>query len=182
MQEAAATLHQEVGRHCRDHQEQGQALEPLRRGALEGASPEETVAFWQQLAATRRATTAAGRALARAFERTKELQVALGRSLAAPDGLDAELHAIEQELYAIEEAACPGAGACGGQFTANTMAAASEALGMALPGSASVPSPDARRHAIARATGAANYAKKKGQRSEERRVGKECRSRWSPYH
>jgi septal ring factor EnvC (AmiA/AmiB activator) len=78
-------------------------VERLRKGALEGASPEETVAFWQQLAATRRATTAASRALTRAFERTKELQVALGRSRSAPNSLDAELHAIEQELYAIEE-------------------------------------------------------------------------------
>ncbi|MDP9466801.1 MAG: dihydroxy-acid dehydratase, partial [Actinomycetota bacterium] len=39
------------------------------------------------------------------------------------------------ELTAIEKAACPGEGACGGMYTANTMAAAAEALGMALPGS-----------------------------------------------
>jgi hypothetical protein len=79
-------------------------VERLRQGALEGASPEETVAFWQQLAATRRATSAATRALTRAFERTKELQVALGRSRSAPNSLDSELHSIEQELYSIEEA------------------------------------------------------------------------------
>ena len=78
-------------------------VERLRKGALEGSSPEETVAFWQELAATRRSTSAAARALSRAFERTKELRKALGRSLAAPDGLDTEIHAIEQELYAIEE-------------------------------------------------------------------------------
>ena len=78
-------------------------VERLRRGALEGASPEVTVAFWQQLAAAQRATTAASRALARAFERTKELRVALGRSVSAPNSLDAELHSIEQELYSIEE-------------------------------------------------------------------------------
>ncbi|MFW6291514.1 MAG: dihydroxy-acid dehydratase, partial [Spirochaetota bacterium] len=48
----------------------------------------------------------------------------------------------EEERHAIECAACPGAGACGGMYTANTMAALSEALGMALPGSSSAPAPD----------------------------------------
>ena len=43
------------------------------------------------------------------------------------------------ELLAIENAACPGAGACGGMYTANTMAAAIEALGMSLPYSSSNP-------------------------------------------
>jgi len=43
------------------------------------------------------------------------------------------------ELTAIEAAACPSSGACGGQFTANTMASVSEAIGLALPGSASAP-------------------------------------------
>jgi len=79
-------------------------VERLRPGALEGASPEEAVAFWQELAAMRRATTAATSALARAFERTKELQVALGRSRSAPSRLDAQLHSIEQELYSIDAA------------------------------------------------------------------------------
>jgi dihydroxy-acid dehydratase len=50
-----------------------------------------------------------------------------------------------EELDAIERAACPGEGACGGMFTANTMASAAEALGMSLPGSASPPAPDRRR-------------------------------------
>ncbi|MGH7056321.1 MAG: dihydroxy-acid dehydratase [Acetobacteraceae bacterium] len=45
------------------------------------------------------------------------------------------------ELHALECVACPSAGACGGQFTANTMAMVSEALGLALPGSAGVPAP-----------------------------------------
>jgi dihydroxy-acid dehydratase len=45
----------------------------------------------------------------------------------------------EQERHEIECAACPGAGACGGMYTANTMASAMEALGMSIPGSASVP-------------------------------------------
>src|SRR4249920_1769498 len=51
----------------------------------------------------------------------------------------------EDELGAIERRACPGEGACGGMFTANTMASIGEALGMSLPGSASPPSVDRRR-------------------------------------
>jgi dihydroxy-acid dehydratase len=49
------------------------------------------------------------------------------------------------DLDAIERNACPGEGACGGMFTANTMASVAEALGMALPGSASPPAVDKRR-------------------------------------
>ncbi|MFN2310625.1 MAG: dihydroxy-acid dehydratase [Spirochaetia bacterium] len=45
----------------------------------------------------------------------------------------------DEERHAIECAACPGAGACGGMYTANTMASAVEALGLSVPGSASVP-------------------------------------------
>ena len=59
------------------------------------------------------------------------------------------------ELTAIEKAACPGEGACGGMYTANTMAAAAEALGMALPGSAAPPAPDRRRDDIAARSGEA---------------------------
>ena len=59
------------------------------------------------------------------------------------------------ELTAIEKAACPGQGACGGMYTANTMAAAAEALGMALPGSAAPPAVDRRRDEIAARSGAA---------------------------
>jgi len=59
------------------------------------------------------------------------------------------------ELTAIEKAICPGEGACGGMYTANTMASAAEALGMALPGSAAPPAVDRRRDGIARASGEA---------------------------
>jgi dihydroxy-acid dehydratase len=59
------------------------------------------------------------------------------------------------ELTEIERAICPGEGACGGMYTANTMASAAEALGMALPGSASPPAVDRRRDGIARASGEA---------------------------
>jgi dihydroxy-acid dehydratase len=61
----------------------------------------------------------------------------------------------EDELGEIERKACPGEGACAGMFTANTMAAIGEALGMSLPGSASPPSVDRRRDDDARAAGAA---------------------------
>jgi dihydroxy-acid dehydratase len=59
------------------------------------------------------------------------------------------------ELAAIERNACPSEGSCAGMFTANTMAAVGEGLGMSLPGSASPSAPDSRRDAIAHASGAA---------------------------
>ncbi|GAB2668177.1 hypothetical protein GCM10027169_32560 [Gordonia jinhuaensis] len=59
------------------------------------------------------------------------------------------------DVDTIERAICPGEGACGGMYTANTMASAAEALGMSLPGSAAPPAPDKRRDGYARASGAA---------------------------
>ncbi len=61
----------------------------------------------------------------------------------------------DEELYAVECAACPSAGSCGGQFTANTMACVSEALGIALPGSAGAPAPYESRDQYAEASGQA---------------------------
>ena len=61
----------------------------------------------------------------------------------------------EEELYELECAACPGEGSCAGMYTANTMACASEALGMALPYSASIPAADQRRDDLCRRTGEA---------------------------
>ena len=58
-----------------------------------------------------------------------------------------------QELTALEERACPGEGSCAGLFTANTMAAAIEALGMSLPGAASIPAVDNRRLSTSRQAG-----------------------------
>ncbi len=58
-----------------------------------------------------------------------------------------------EDVDAIERAFCPGEGACGGMYTANTMACAAEALGMALPGAANPPRVDRRRDGIARASG-----------------------------
>ena len=60
-----------------------------------------------------------------------------------------------EDVDAIERAICPGEGACGGMYTANTMASAAEALGMSLPGSAAPPAPDRRRDGFARQSGIA---------------------------
>ena len=60
-----------------------------------------------------------------------------------------------QRLDDVEKAICPGEGACGGMYTANTMASAAEALGMSLPGSAAPPAPDARRDSFAVRSGEA---------------------------
>src|SRR3712207_1863149 len=59
-----------------------------------------------------------------------------------------------QELIELEKVACPGHGACGGQFTANTMACVGEAIGLSLPNSNMTPAPYASRAEIARAAGA----------------------------
>ncbi len=61
----------------------------------------------------------------------------------------------DAELLELEQAACPGAGACGGQFTANTMACISEVIGLALPGSAGAPAPDENRDRWAEKSGEA---------------------------
>jgi dihydroxy-acid dehydratase len=61
----------------------------------------------------------------------------------------------EEELHALECVACPSAGSCGGQFTANTMACVSEAIGLALFGSAGAPAPYDSRDAYAEASGEA---------------------------
>jgi dihydroxy-acid dehydratase len=60
-----------------------------------------------------------------------------------------------EDVDTIERAICPGEGACGGMFTANTMASAAEALGMSLPGSAAPPATDRRRDGYARRSGEA---------------------------
>jgi dihydroxy-acid dehydratase len=89
---------------------------------------------------------------------------------AMPDGSEREVTIIDafeavgacarglitrEEVDAIERAICPGEGACGGMYTANTMASAAEALGMSLPGSAAPPAVDRRRDGYARASGEA---------------------------
>jgi dihydroxy-acid dehydratase len=60
-----------------------------------------------------------------------------------------------EEVERLERAICPGEGACGGMFTANTMAAVAEAIGMSLPGSAAPPAVDRRRDGFAHRSGEA---------------------------
>lgn len=69
-------------------------------------------------------------------------------------GAHAQKRISDADLLAMENSACPGAGACGGQFTANTMAMVCEFLGLSLMGSASVPALDARKPEVAQAAGA----------------------------
>ncbi len=64
----------------------------------------------------------------------------------------------DEDLHALECVACPSAGSCGGQFTANTMACVSEAMGLALPGSAGAPAPYESRDQYAEASGQAVMA------------------------
>src|SRR6266851_829733 len=85
---------------------------------------------------------------------------ALGRTLTIQDvfeavGAQAAGQMSDAELLAVERAACPGAGSCAGMYTANTMSPCAEALGMALPGSATPPAVTAERTGLARETGAA---------------------------
>src|SRR5690349_9879612 len=60
-----------------------------------------------------------------------------------------------EDLHELECVACPSAGSCGGQFTANTMACVSEAMGLAIPGSAGAPAPYDSRDGYAEASGEA---------------------------
>jgi dihydroxy-acid dehydratase len=70
-------------------------------------------------------------------------------------GAESEGRISPEELLEIERAACPGAGSCAGMFTANTMASVGEAIGMSLPGSASVPAVDPRLSVYAEQSGGA---------------------------
>jgi dihydroxy-acid dehydratase len=81
-----------------------------------------------------------------------------GRDLTIQDvyeavGANAAGRISDEELLAIENSACPGAGACGGQFTANTMATVMEIIGLSPMGTASVPQVDARKRDVAERCG-----------------------------
>jgi dihydroxy-acid dehydratase len=83
-----------------------------------------------------------------------------GRDVTIQDVFEAVgQHAVgnisDEELDLLERVACPSAGSCGGQFTANTMACVSEAIGLALPGSAGTPAPFEARDAFAEQSGEA---------------------------
>ncbi|MCY4497094.1 MAG: dihydroxy-acid dehydratase, partial [Rhodospirillaceae bacterium] len=70
-------------------------------------------------------------------------------------GMHSAGHMDDETLHKLECVACPSAGSCGGQFTANTMACVSEAIGLALPLSAGAPAPYESRDAFAEASGEA---------------------------
>src|SRR5467141_304685 len=81
-----------------------------------------------------------------------------GRDLSVQDvfeaiGANAAGKISDQDFRDIENHACPGAGACGGQFTANTMATVMELIGLSPMGTASVPQVDARKQDVARRCG-----------------------------
>src|SRR5579864_1900106 len=83
-----------------------------------------------------------------------------GRDLTVQDvfeavGANAAGKISDQELLDIENTACPGAGACGGQFTANTMATVMEIIGLSPMGTASVPQVDPRKNDVAERCGEA---------------------------
>ncbi|HEX3990940.1 MAG TPA: dihydroxy-acid dehydratase [Acetobacteraceae bacterium] len=73
-------------------------------------------------------------------------------------GMHSAGHMSDEDLHELECIACPSAGACGGQFTANTMAMVSEAIGLALPGSAGSPAPYEERDRFAVESGRAVMA------------------------
>jgi len=77
-----------------------------------------------------------------------------GRDLTVQDvfeavGANAAGKMSDEEMLAIENTACPGAGACGGQFTANTMATVMEMIGLSPMNTAAVPQVDPRKHQVA---------------------------------
>lgn len=83
-----------------------------------------------------------------------------GRDISIVDvfeGIGAESEGLitADDLLEIEQSACPGAGSCAGMFTANTMASVGEAIGLSLPGSASVPAVDPRMREYAERSGQA---------------------------
>ncbi len=78
-------------------------VERMRTGALAGAEPEETVAFWKQIADLQRATSAANQVIASSREKLGNLKTALERSNAEPGSMGREIYQLEQDLYAIEE-------------------------------------------------------------------------------
>jgi dihydroxy-acid dehydratase len=75
------------------------------------------------------------------------------RSVYEAIGANAAGKMSDEDLIALENVACPGAGACGGQYTANTMAMAMEFIGLSPMGSASPPATDARKNAIGKEAG-----------------------------
>jgi hypothetical protein len=74
----------------------------LRKGVLEGAEPEVTVAFWQQISQLQKQLSAAKKLLANNLDRVKHLKLALSRSYSAPGTLDQSLHTIIMKLNRLD--------------------------------------------------------------------------------
>ena len=77
-------------------------VERMRKGALDGADPKDTAAFWQRIAKLQRATTAASLALSNALRRIDHMQIALSRTPVAPGNLDRDLHQLKQALLELD--------------------------------------------------------------------------------
>jgi len=78
-------------------------VERLREGALEGSSPQETAAFWQEIAKLERGTSAASLVLKKALGRVDGLKTSLSRVPAAPGALDQQLHDLRKTLFELDE-------------------------------------------------------------------------------
>lgn len=74
----------------------------LRTGTLKGAEPEQTVAFWQEVADLQGQVSAANKALSTALKRTKQLRLALSRTYTEPGQLDQSLHDITRALHVLD--------------------------------------------------------------------------------
>lgn len=83
--------------------EQSFEVVQMRKGALEGGTLKEVEAFWQEIAATQRVSSAVGKALESALQRVKSLEKALNLSNAAPGTLDTELATIRAQLLEIDK-------------------------------------------------------------------------------
>ena len=79
------------------------SVERLRKGALDGATPEQTVAFWKRLASMQRTISAASRALRDGMERMELLRTALARTPEAPGTLDTRWHELKQTFFELDE-------------------------------------------------------------------------------
>jgi photosystem II stability/assembly factor-like uncharacterized protein len=78
-------------------------VERMRAGALKGASDEDVVAFWQEMAELQRATTATSLILKETLSRVEAMRVALSRTPTAPGDLDGQLYELRQTLLAFDE-------------------------------------------------------------------------------
>ncbi len=79
------------------------SVERMRTGALAGSEPEQTAAFWREIAELQRTTSAANQVITSSREKLANLKIALDRTEIAPGDMDNRIYQLEQELFAIEE-------------------------------------------------------------------------------